>query len=229
VLDPEDGLDPTMRVNVLRALADADSMLRAVRLAPLAEARVGRVCLRDVQVADEPHPEGEEEAALPTRAQLEGIFGACDLDDLRRRAGVVQRCLEELALVESVLLARLDPDRTPDLAPLGSLLEEARAVLSAHLPVDAGVLPGDAEDGRAPGDAGTNGAVRSREDVVRLLDRICAYYERQEPSSPVPLLLGRAKRLVAKDFMQIIRDIAPEGVQQMQTLAGIEHTEETDE
>jgi type VI secretion system protein ImpA len=31
------------------------------------------------------------------------------------------------------------------------------------------------------------GTITSREDVVRLLDRMCEYYERNEPSSPVPL------------------------------------------
>ena len=33
-----------------------------------------------------------------------------------------------------------------------------------------------------------------------------------EPSSPVPLLLQRAKRLFAKDFLEILRDLTPGGV-----------------
>ena len=46
------------------------------------------------------------------------------------------------------------------------------------------------------------------------------YYERHEPSSPVPLLLKRAKRLVAKDFMEILRDLAPDGVDQAERISG---------
>src|SRR5262249_47365483 len=38
-LDPDDGNDPTMRVNVLVALCDADAMLRGVRETPLVSSR----------------------------------------------------------------------------------------------------------------------------------------------------------------------------------------------
>ena len=60
----------------------------------------------------------------------------------------------------------------------------------------------------------------TREDVIRALDKACRYYESHEPSSPVPLLLKRAKRLVAKDFMEILRDLAPEGVSQAEKISG---------
>jgi type VI secretion system protein ImpA len=56
--------------------------------------------------------------------------------------------------------------------------------------------------------------------VVHLLDQICDYYERVEPSSPLPLLLCRCKRLVSANFMDIIRDLAPGGVPQVETLRG---------
>ena len=47
-------------------------------------------------------------------------------------------------------------------------------------------------DGGAPPVAADE--VRSRDDVIRLIDKICDYYRDYEPSSPVPLLLKRAKR-----------------------------------
>ena len=49
--------------------------------------------------------------------------------------------------------------------------------------------------------------IRSRDDVIRLLDKICEYYAQSEPSSPVPLLLRRAKRLVSLDFLSLLRRI----------------------
>ncbi|MFO1156846.1 MAG: hypothetical protein U1E43_08825 [Rhodospirillales bacterium] len=66
--------------------------------------------------------------------------------------------------------------------------------------------------------------VASRDDVVRLLDRICAYYERYEPSSPVPLLLARARRWVFKDFIDVLRDIAPDAVAQAEAIRGHDAT-----
>jgi type VI secretion system protein ImpA len=65
------------------------------------------------------------------------------------------------------------------------------------------------------------GEIRSPEDVVAAIDRICDYYARLEPSSPVPLLLRRAQRLVGKGFLDIVRDLSPEVVRQIEALGGI--------
>jgi type VI secretion system protein ImpA len=51
---------------------------------------------------------------------------------------------------------------------------------------------------------------------------LCEYYRRHEPSSPIPVLLRRAKRLVSKDFMDIIRDLTPSGIPEAELLAGAE-------
>jgi type VI secretion system protein ImpA len=69
------------------------------------------------------------------------------------------------------------------------------------------------------------GEIRSRADVVRTLDALCDYYARNEPSSPVPMLLTRAKRLVDKGFMEIMRDLAPAGVSEAELIAGPENKE----
>jgi type VI secretion system protein ImpA len=55
---------------------------------------------------------------------------------------------------------------------------------------------------------------------MRMLDKICEYYERAEPSSPVPLLLQRAKKLVPMTFMEIVQDLIPDGSSQAQLYRG---------
>jgi type VI secretion system protein ImpA len=65
-----------------------------------------------------------------------------------------------------------------------------------------------------------DGEIRSRDDVIRVLDRICEYYERHEPSSPLPMLLRRAKRLATMSFLDILRELAPDGVAQAEALGG---------
>ena len=57
-----------------------------------------------------------------------------------------------------------------------------------------------------------SGELQSREDVMRILDKLCEYYARVEPSSPVPLLLLRAKKLVPMNFMEIVKDLIPDAV-----------------
>ncbi|MCF6236921.1 MAG: hypothetical protein L3J70_11220 [Gammaproteobacteria bacterium] len=41
-------------------------------------------------------------------------------------------------------------------------------------------------------------------------------------SSPVPLLLQRTKRLVSMDFMEIVKDLASDGVQQVEKVMGVD-------
>jgi type VI secretion system protein ImpA len=61
--------------------------------------------------------------------------------------------------------------------------------------------------------------------VLRILDALCDYYARNEPSSPVPMLLTRAKRLVDKSFIDIIRDLAPAGLAEAEVIGGVEKKE----
>ena len=76
----------------------------------------------------------------------------------------------------------------------------------------------DAGPPRANGHA--NGAVRSRDEVVAALDRVLDYYSLHEPSSPVPLLVGRAKRLVSMTFLDAIKELAPGGLKELQAVSG---------
>ncbi len=54
------------------------------------------------------------------------------------------------------------------------------------------------------------------------LDAITAYYSRYEPSSPIPMLVQRVRRLTGKDFLEIMAELAPSSVSDMRALAGIQ-------
>ncbi len=62
--------------------------------------------------------------------------------------------------------------------------------------------------------------VTSRADALRLLDLVCQYYRKNEPSSPLPLLIERARRLAEMNFLDVLRDLAPEGLGQAQIVVG---------
>jgi type VI secretion system protein ImpA len=69
------------------------------------------------------------------------------------------------------------------------------------------------------------GSIGSRADVVRVLDSLCSYYAQNEPSSPIPLLLRRAQRLVPMTFLDILRDLAPGGVGEAEKIRGPEESD----
>jgi type VI secretion system protein ImpA len=57
--------------------------------------------------------------------------------------------------------------------------------------------------------------------VFKALDKICDYYEKHEPSSPIPLLLRRAQKLSSMTFLEIIRELAPGGLDEAHRAGGI--------
>jgi type VI secretion system protein ImpA len=67
--------------------------------------------------------------------------------------------------------------------------------------------------------------VKSRQDAIRALDAVAAYFRQTEPSSPIPLFLDRAKRLVSKDFLEVLADIAPDALAQARAAGGIKEGE----
>ena len=70
------------------------------------------------------------------------------------------------------------------------------------------------------------GEIRSREDAIRTLDSVSDFFRRTEPSSPVPLFVDRAKRLIAKDFLEVLTELAPDSVAEMKRVGGIREEEE---
>jgi type VI secretion system protein ImpA len=64
------------------------------------------------------------------------------------------------------------------------------------------------------------GGIKSREDVLKALAAISAYYERYEPSSPIPIFMARCKRLVMMGFVDIVRELVPDAISQVDVLRG---------
>ena len=83
----------------------------------------------------------------------------------------------------------------------------------------------EGEEGAAPKQA-LSGTINDRNDVVRALDKICDYYAANEPSSPIPLLLRRAQRLVPKSFIEILQDMVPSSIEYVEVISGTSETEE---
>lgn len=234
-LDPDDG-DPTFRVNAVVALCHPAGTLGTVRHVPLVSSRVaGRFSLRDIEIAQgklQVNLPGDE---MPKLAAVTAAFMDCDLDTLQADAAATVAAADATAAIEAVLTEQLGATQAPDLSDLVTELRNAHKILAEQLSA-RGVQPAGEEPAleetdmapdTAPATAGggpaptpVRGEITSREDIVMMLDKICAYYARNEPSSPVPILLQRAKRLVSMDFMDILRDMAPDALGPVQVLRG---------
>jgi type VI secretion system protein ImpA len=224
-LDPEEDNDPTMRITAVAGLC-ASELLAVLRTTPLIVSRsFGPVSLRDFAVV------AGTAAALPDApkldmAAIEAAFTDSDLPAHETMAAALKAAVAAVSGIEKVF-ERETAGQGPDLAALIDLLRQASHAVVPRLERRLGTPDSaDAAAGAAAGPGASapgkafSGDIRSRADVVRALDKICEYYAEFEPSSPIPLLLQRGKRLVSKSFLDIIRDMAPDSVPQVETIAG---------
>ncbi len=72
------------------------------------------------------------------------------------------------------------------------------------------------------------GSIETAQDARAALDKVMAYFRKYEPSSPVPIILERAKRLVGADFMTIMKDMAPGGLDSVKMIGGLGDDDDDD-
>lgn len=229
-LDASDHDDPTMRLNALAPLADAGSVLADLRAAPLGPAR-GSITVRAVELAyGAAHPGTGE--LVPTQAgAIQGVADA--LSAAPRLLDAIEAVHAQALGIESIVDAKVGASQAPDMKALVALTrclaQAARSARGDAAPVAAsrasaagGAAANPAAAAAAAGEpaAAAPGVIASRDDAVEALDRVCDWIERNEPANPAPLLIRRAQRLMNKSFMDIIRDLIPDGVDQVRRIAG---------
>lgn len=237
-LDPEDDNDPTLRANALLRLGDPGHVLKYLRDMPLANsARLGRYSWRDIAIATGALPSSDDNK--PSETVIRSAFQDSDPARLAMIQQTAEDAAKQVAAVVAAFEAQAGVGTGPDLSELTKQLGQIAhtigryAVLSA--PEEADSASEEAQPEAATDVTATTQAaparpavitaaaiteVTTRADAVRLLDLVSRYYQRYEPSSPLPLLIERARRLADKNFLDIIRDLAPDGLSQVQTVAG---------
>lgn len=234
-LDPDDG-DPQVRITSVLSIADG-STLAMVRTMPLIASRtVGKFSIKDLEIAsgDAPPDKDAKEGTVPTAASIDGVVMNCDLPLLADATAALNQCVEMLAGLEAGFAAQVETSSTPNFNKLAALLTKGHSFLAAKLALrapDPAAAAGSAVEGgeqvseQASGQQRTtgpsfSGGISSRDDVLRAIDGITAYYARHEPTSPIPMLIGRCRRLVTMDFVDIVRELVPEAMAQIEALQG---------
>jgi type VI secretion system protein ImpA len=196
--------------------------------------------------ADLPKGLGEKELAeILTQhdARVARVTGACRAMAIERPEEVaslvasIEAARSALAAFEAAMTARVGENgigfKLPELEKVLSRalvpLAAARghtAPGSAALEVPAMADPATTPTGNGahppPTAGGIPGAVNSRRDVERCLDMIIAFYERTEPSSPIPHLARRMRKMVPMNFLQLMEEIAPSGMKEFKNVAGVD-------
>ncbi len=229
-LDADDDNDPTMRINAVRGLAAGETMLRWLRKAPITKSRTfGRICLRDIQIATGEVQPAEGENG-PDRATVRAAFEDTDADYLAAQLAAAKATVANVKAIDAKFRNET-PGFGPDLDELTKMLQQIVRHMSEYVAAPAGAVSDETPEAEETDAAaaparravtGAPGTIETQRDVTAALDAIISYYRRAEPSSPIPIVLERAKRMVGADFMSIVKDMAPKGLENVMLIGGID-------
>jgi type VI secretion system protein ImpA len=216
--------DAILRRNALNGFADGMAALDALRRAPLVANRQLGICsARDCEIAAGRMAPAENEPAGLNQDQIRAIFTAAPPQEIATLDSGLGKALDAVrGISESMSANGGGSEAVPDFAPLAALLAKMRLAVKPYLPVQATPAAGGEASGEGASTGGGGlGTIRTRDDAIRVMDTVATFFRTSEPSSPVPLFIERAKRLVAKDFLEVLADLAPDALSEAKRVSGI--------
>lgn len=218
--------DAILRRNALNGFADRMAVVDGVRRAPLlAHRQLGSYSIRDIEIALGQAAPAEGETAPADATQLNALLTAMPAEELASLQRQLDESLRSLRAIEEAMRSRGGVQAAPEFANLATPLGRALKLISDHVATRAPAQGDEVAAAAAePSSNGTGVAVngiRSREDATRALDAVAAYFRANEPSSPIPLLIERSKRLIAKDFLAVLEELAPDALAQAKAASGV--------
>ncbi|MDR2480849.1 MAG: type VI secretion system protein TssA [Spirochaetaceae bacterium] len=236
-LDPDDGNDPTERLNILAMLSpDPGSFndpimfiakFRLLRLIPALP-----YTLRDylISINELESPSGQNiDANLIT-----GEFMRIPLEEIREQASVAEDIKETIAAICACANEKMGDAGTLSMASLSAEVNRLCKFFAGYLEsfgAEDASSNTEAFAGAGPElaqMAGGGGAFNlssfrasSRADALLLLRKGAEYFQLQEPNSPIPLLIKRAMRFSEMNFIDLIEDIVPDALSRGKEVLGI--------
>ncbi|MCX7713613.1 MAG: type VI secretion system protein TssA [Chthoniobacterales bacterium] len=239
--DPDDNNSPIERLNLLcsfntpmGSFGDTFRFIERLRKCPLTNSNLlGKFSLDDWEASHQTTPTKDSNSNTSKKPfeppHIEAALRDTPLPWLQSQFSSLQRAKSSFSSLANFLASlSLSNCSTPDFSLPTKTLLEIEKLLSpfAKLPPPPSPQTQESSQSSTPiqqtSPSKTNSlSVDSREDVHRLLELILNYYKQNEPSSPVPLLLQRAKNLIDKDFLGAIEDLAPDALRSLRDIAGI--------
>ena len=215
--------DAILRRNALNCFADPMAVIDGLRRLPLVVSRQhGAFSIRDMDIASGQMQPVDDEAR-PDERRIDAAFAEMPLEQLQELQQSVGEAIEAVRRIEATMSAEGGPEAVPGFDPLAVQLVKIDRVLRARVAARTGGAVG-LDDAAAIGGNGQPvavGAITSRQDAIRALEAVAEFFRHNEPSSPIPLLIDRAKRLVSKSFLEVLADVAPDALAQARSVGGL--------
>ena len=221
--------DPQLRYSILSDFGDVGALVADMRQCVLLPSHIGSFTIKDLErlvdtgsievngisVTDtqisqivQEQAKGEHSGILSMPAQIISQVNA-----------IQQRCQHELG-------SEYEPDLQALIKPLQKVLKLLDGHGSNGEAGEALTIDGDTASSATNIVSTASGPIRSRKDAVRQLELACQYLEQNEPTNPAPLLIRRAIKVMEMSFMDIVKNMAPDGLNQAMFITGAEASED---
>ena len=221
-----DDPDAQGRLSVVGGFDKLDDLLGDLRSAKLSsDARLAGLRVRDVEVALSKLTPRNGEAAY-SQTQISGMLAAAPEAAAELNAET-DASLASLKQLQMLMTARFAADKIVDLTTVRSMLTGLKSMLPA---ISVATTVQEAGGGGATSTAAIASdrpasgvhSVDTRQDAIRAIDLVCAYLERHEPTNPAQFLLRRAERVIDKNFLQLVKELAPDAVKEVSRIMGVD-------
>ncbi len=228
--DKDDPDDPWWeRKNLLTELTDNPKTLEQLFDLELVSVRhIGAFSKRDIDIASGRKEGTEEEKERCNANLIRGAFTESSEEDLKAVDGAMSQVIDNCAKLDSLLSEQIGAD-APSFANLKAQVQECQSIFREYagdklaeseqapeLNTEVTTAPESVQSDVGEELAQTSTVVvnstvfADRESVARAFDSVMLFYQEFEPSSPVPILLFRARQMVHKNFFDILRELAPQ-------------------
>jgi len=170
---------------------------------------------------------------------IEAAFSSTNIETLKGLEKTIKHALEQAEGIVATTSDKVGSENAPDISRLIALLKSLQNFLDEKIKqIEAIALEQSTSEAEIADQTGTGftkesvakvktTGIQTRQDVISEIDEICKYFEHYEPSSPVPFLLQRAKKLLSMNFMEILQDLTPDAVSQAEKICGAQKQDQT--
>ena len=232
--EEDDPSDESAREMVIAEMLSGQPFVNALGNCLILDAPgVGRFTVRDVEVI-EGRLDDDKSGGARTVQEIRNIArqlaevasgpGADPNEVLDRALARVYRCQDAIVRVTARFSGgALGSDHVTKMLERVKLQLQAAKSDTATAKASSALTPGvqpNFLDSVFPESRGSL-VLRTRNDARKMILVISKFLEETEPSHPAPLFLKRAERLLgAKDFIEIVNDMAPDAVSEVRRITG---------
>lgn len=235
-LDPEDGRDPTERINILSMLSPLkgsynDPLMFISRFRDIRLFQDKPYTLRDYMIASSEIDSGETAINFQS---FNAEMASVPMEAMRGRLDEIN---EIISLLNDISKEINDKTEGIGIVSFEALYDELKILAkfySSYIPGESEIseegnfetedLQGNTVNPRAANARAFNlNGYRptTRNEALMLLRKSADYFRSTEPTNPVPYLLERALRIAGMNFVDLLADISPDSLERIRDQLGI--------